>query len=91
MKLPSPVRPKPQSPPISSPHCLYTPRTTSIPHEDFTDLPRLEITLQCADIVDDEGDLSECAVDAFSEFDDEVSDDEAIDECGLLVDDAAPE
>lgn len=91
VRPPFPGGPKPLSPPISSPHCLYTPKTTSIPHEHLADLPGLEISLERSDVVDNEGDLSECAIDAFSEFDDEISDGESIDECGLIAGDAAPE
>lgn len=91
VRAPFPGGPKPLSPPISSPHCLYTPKATSISHEDLADLPCLEISLERADVVDNEGDLPECAIDAFSEFDDEISDGESIDECGLIAGDFAPE
>ena len=91
VKPPFPAGPAPQWLPTSSLHCLYTPQATSIPHEDLADLAGLEVALQRADVVDDEGDLPEGAVDALPELDDEVSDGEAIDECGFVAGDAAPE
>lgn len=91
MRPPFPGGPAPRWPPISSRHCLYTPIATSIPHEDLADLAGLEVALQRADVIDDEGDLPEGAIDPFSEFDDEISDGQSIDECGLFAGEAAPE
>lgn len=63
---------------ISSHHCLDGKRCTAVSHEDLADLPGIEVPLEGADVVDDEADLPQGAVDALSQLDEDALDGQSV-------------
>lgn len=63
---------------ISSHHCLDGKRCTAVSHEDLTDFPGIEVALESTDVIDDEADLPQGAIDPLSQLDEDTLDGQSV-------------